>query len=68
MAIQIDEIQRSRSRDNNDRRSNDRGRNNNRSRSRSRPRYDPEMGICWYHFRFGADATKCVKPCKLSKN
>lgn len=25
---------------------------------------------CWYHFRFGADATKCVSPCqfKSSKN
>lgn len=29
-----------------------------------------EYKYCWYHFRFGADATKCVSPCqfKSSKN
>lgn len=38
--------------------SNDRG-NRSRSRFRSRSRRDE----CWYHFRFGKEAKKCIKPC-----
>lgn len=33
-----------------------------RSRSRSSKRYDK----CWYHFRFGKDAKKCIKPCNYT--
>lgn len=57
--------------------------NRNRDRSSSRPNYSrnrsnspksptttKEYKYCWYHFRFGADATKCNSPCqfKASKN
>lgn len=39
-------------------RSNSRNRNQrNRSPSRNR--------LCWYHFRFGEKATKCLKPCSF---
>jgi hypothetical protein len=35
-----------------------------RSRSRSRQRSgEGKSGLCWYHFRFGDKARKCVKPC-----
>lgn len=52
----------------------------NRSRSRnrnsSRPRFrsstpkrfqqePPQSGICWYHWRFGTNSTKCKKPCSF---
>lgn len=39
-------------------RSSDRG-GRMRSRSRSVKQHDE----CWYHFRFGEDAKKCIKPC-----
>lgn len=32
----------------------------NHSRSRDRPN---DAGVCWYHRRFGANASKCTKPC-----
>lgn len=35
-----------------------------RSRSQSNKKYD----ICWYHFKFGDAARKCIMPCKFSKN
>lgn len=35
-----------------------------RSRSRSRSRNSHGVnGICWYHWRFGSNSQKCVKPC-----
>ncbi|XP_050665912.1 uncharacterized protein LOC126966079 [Leptidea sinapis] len=35
-----------------------------RSRSNSRYRQQPEDDTqCWYHFQFGSNAKKCVKPC-----
>lgn len=37
----------------------------NRSRSRSQKRGGYEM--CWYHFRFGKDAKKCIKPCNYKQ-
>ena len=36
-----------------------RGRSQNRSRIRTHP------GICWYHWRFGNQATGCDKPCSF---
>lgn len=55
--LRIDEISRSRSpkRDNNF--------NRRRSLSRSR-KYEQ----CWYHFKFGSKANKCIPPCKFEKN
>lgn len=47
---------------NNGSRSNSRGRSNNRSRSRSRT-FNKNGKLCWYHFKFGECATKCVAPC-----
>ena len=28
----------------------------------------PSVTLCWYHARFGKDATKCKKPCSMSGN
>lgn len=50
--------------------------NSSRTSSRSRPRFrsrtpkrdrsqPPLSGICWYHWRFGSNATKCIKPCSF---
>lgn len=50
-----------------------------RWRSRSRPRPDTPRSVspgpearqgqlCWYHFRFGADARKCQQPCSWQEN
>lgn len=33
------------------------------TRPRSRSRGHGKDGVCWYHWRFGADATKCEAPC-----
>lgn len=56
--------------------------NNNRSRSRSRgskmskdfqrhssqsKRFSSKNRLCWYHFRYGAQATKCTSPCEYNK-
>lgn len=39
-------------------------RNRSRSHSRSQSRHRPEgHPLCWYHYRFGAQAKKCVTPC-----
>ncbi|XP_045783638.1 uncharacterized protein LOC123879786 [Maniola jurtina] len=38
-----------------------------RSRSKSRSRKSPEW-LCFYHFKFGAKANKCVDPCNWKKN
>ena len=71
LKLQVEEIQRGRTRErSNDNNSDNRGRSRtySRGRSRSRPRYEPKAGICWYHFRFGAESKKCVEPCKFKKN
>lgn len=36
------------------------------SRSRSRGRSPSRSRHCWYHRRFGANATKCVSPCQYN--
>lgn len=41
----------------------------NQTRSRSKSRSDKRANDypnCWYHFKFGAKAKNCVKPCKFS--
>lgn len=35
----------------------------NQSRSNSRKRFNPKGPQCWYHFKFGSKAQKCVEPC-----
>lgn len=40
------------------------GRSRSRDRSQSRGPYASD-GVCWYHARFGNNATKCTKPCKF---
>lgn len=50
-------------------------------RSRSRDRFEPrnrsrsngrnkkvDKPYCWYHFKFGKNAKKCLKPCTFSEN
>lgn len=40
-----------------------------RARQRSKSaRSTSQSRMCWYHFRFGKDAEKCVAPCTFSKN
>ncbi|GFR04337.1 hypothetical protein TNCT_714311 [Trichonephila clavata] len=36
----------------------------NRSRSCSKSRNSSHR-LCWYHYRFGANAQKCISPCSL---
>lgn len=39
------------------------------SRSSSRRRFNVSGKLCWYHFKFGENATKCISPCSyISKN
>ena len=38
-------------------------RNRSDSSSRSRSRSRTKRDVCWYHHRFGNNATKCTKPC-----
>ena len=49
-------------------RSNKRYRDSSCSRSRSyRPNNPPRVGSeCWYHWKFGDKALKCVKPCSFN--
>lgn len=51
---------RSRSRENNENRSQIR---NSRSNSRRR-QFDRRGSLCWYHFKYGDQAQKCVQPCR----
>lgn len=38
---------------------------NTRKRSQSnRRKFDRHGSLCWYHFKFGDQATKCVQPCR----
>lgn len=46
--------------------SNDR-RDDNRSKSRSRKQADLYPN-CWYHFKFGSRAKKCIKPCLFNSS
>lgn len=46
-------------------RSKSRGKRGNSSRSRSRAN---GKRLCWYHFKFGEKAAKCITPCNYSKN
>lgn len=57
--------------------SSNRSRTSSRSRSRFRsrsrtPKQDksqsPQSGICWYHWQFAKNATKCIKPCSFQEN
>ena len=41
-------------------------RSKSRPRSQSRPRSNRTYDKCWYHWKFGAAATKCVPPCTES--
>lgn len=38
-----------------------------RKRSSSR-KFDPTAGTCWYHYKYGSNARKCVKPCQHQEN
>lgn len=38
-----------------------------RSTSRNRNSDPPLSGICWYHWRFGTNSTKCKQPCSFVK-
>ncbi|XP_048514298.1 uncharacterized protein LOC125501745 [Athalia rosae] len=37
-----------------------------RSRSRSQSRGHGRNGLCWYHWRYSADAKKCEQPCNFT--
>lgn len=39
----------------------------NRSQSNSRRSDTPPAKLCWYHKKFGVDATKCTKPCSWTR-
>lgn len=40
-----------------------------RQRSRSRGRVQNSQGFCWYHWKFGTAAKRCVQPCSfISEN
>lgn len=58
LKLEISELRTSRSRD----RSNSNFRQN--SRNRSRTKFDK----CWYHFKFGSNAHKCIPPCNFQIN
>lgn len=63
LTTRIDRMSRSRGRHNTP--SRHRGRSSSAGRSQSSHRKFP---TCWYHSKFGADATKCVKPCDFKGN
>lgn len=56
MQAQLDELRMSQARSRSRSRS-------SRSHSRSRSRSRPEGWKCWYHYKFGPAAAKCVQPC-----
>ncbi|GFQ71622.1 hypothetical protein TNCT_222481 [Trichonephila clavata] len=39
----------------------------NRSRSRSKSRSSSHR-LCWYHYRFRANAQKCISPCSFKES
>lgn len=63
LSTRIDRM--SRSRGKHSTHSHHRGRSPSAGRSQSSYRKFP---TCWYHNKFGADATKCVKPCDFKGN
>ena len=40
--------------------------NRRRNRSNSPPRRRRTFDTCWYHFKFGCEARKCIKPCNFN--
>ncbi|GFR12996.1 hypothetical protein TNCT_111831 [Trichonephila clavata] len=42
-------------------------RNRNRSRSHSKSRSSSHR-LCWYHYRFRANAQKCISPCSFKES
>lgn len=56
---QVSELSRSRSKSRSEFKSN---RNLSNARTNSKVRNKP---LCWYHFKFGSNATKCKEPCKF---
>lgn len=49
-----------------DRRRNSSYKNKSRSPSRSKRNFnDPPPGLCWYHWSYGTNATKCIDPCNF---
>lgn len=43
-------------------------RSRSRSKSKTRQTLNINKNYCWYHFKFGNKAHKCVKPCNFSEN
>ena len=39
-----------------------------RSRSRSKSRHKKIFDTCWYHYKFGENARRCILPCNFRKN
>lgn len=51
------------------RRRNSPHRNKFRSSSSSKRKFnDPPPGLCWYHWSYGTNATKCIDPCNFKDN
>lgn len=59
---------RGRSRSRSNFRSNSRSASPYRSTSNSRSNFNPSGNLCWYHFKFGNRASKCIQPCTFSSN
>lgn len=52
-----------------DRRRHPSNRNKSRSSSKSNRNFnDPPPGLCWYHWSYGNNATKCKDPCNFNVN
>ncbi|KAL1487842.1 hypothetical protein ABEB36_015492 [Hypothenemus hampei] len=59
LSDRLQNLERTRGRSNS--RNRDRSRNFRRSASRTKKQYDK----CWYHYKFGALAKKCIQPCNF---
>lgn len=55
LSIEVSEIRSARPKDRNN------SNNRRNSRSRSRPKFDK----CWYHFKYGSNARRCIPPCNF---
>ena len=44
------------------------GKHNKREGPRHQHSKTPDPDLCWYHQKFGKQATKCTTPCKFSEN
>lgn len=42
--------------------------NRNKSSERSSSRGRKQTGMCWYHWKFAENATKCIKPCNFTNS